>query len=252
MSDGPPARPDDAVDARWLFPKERTPSPPRDEGCEHNGFVDPALPSSNGSPPTPSPPMSMSRCILPSHLTTDVVKIAITSTPQTTFSPSSSFGFSPSEDHSAAVRHFDGLISRARLAVAAAKELFESAVHDQSLSSVVNRCYEAWQAALALVRSSEEMQMGVAIRPPSPSSVTRWLANTFVKSTFVDTLLQRSRRRLIRSAKAQPHACIRRSPQYLTWPSAVSLPNVISVRLLSMPSWPRLRTLWSSRTTCHA
>jgi hypothetical protein len=156
MSNGPPAPPDDAINARWLFPQERAPSPPRDEGCKHNGFVDPALSSSNGSPPTPSPPMSMSRCILPSHLTTDAVKIAMTSTPQMTFSPSSSFGFSPFEDHSAAVHHFDGLISWVRLAVAAAKEFFESAVHDQSPSTVVNRCYEAWQGALFRVRSSEE------------------------------------------------------------------------------------------------
>jgi hypothetical protein len=29
MSNGPPARPDDAVDARWLFPQERAPSPPQ-------------------------------------------------------------------------------------------------------------------------------------------------------------------------------------------------------------------------------
>ena len=49
------------------------------------------------------------------------------------------------------VRHFDGLISRARRAIAAAKELFESAIHDQLPSSIVNRYYEAWQAALALV-----------------------------------------------------------------------------------------------------
>ena len=102
--------------------------------------------------------MWMSRCILPSHLTTDVMKIAMTSTPQTTFSPSSSFGFSPSKDHSTAVCHFNGLISRVRLAVADAKELFESAVHDQSPSSVVNRNCEAWQAVLAFVRSSEETQ----------------------------------------------------------------------------------------------
>ncbi len=53
MSNGPPpAQPEDAVDARWLFPQERAPSPPRDEGCEHNGFGDPALLSSNGPQPT--------------------------------------------------------------------------------------------------------------------------------------------------------------------------------------------------------
>ena len=59
MSDGPPpAQPDDAVDARWLFPQERAPSPPCDEGCKHNGSGDPALLLSNGPQPTPSPPFS--------------------------------------------------------------------------------------------------------------------------------------------------------------------------------------------------
>ena len=56
MSNGtPPARPDDVINSRWLFPQERALSPPRDEGCKHNGFGDPALLPSNGSPPTPSP-----------------------------------------------------------------------------------------------------------------------------------------------------------------------------------------------------
>jgi hypothetical protein len=57
MSNGPtPARPDGTVDdAQWLFPQERAP-PPRDEGCKQNGFGDPAPHSSNGFPPTPSPP----------------------------------------------------------------------------------------------------------------------------------------------------------------------------------------------------
>ena len=54
------------------------------------------------------------------------------------------------------VRHSDGLISRVRLTVADAKELFESAIHNQLPSSVVNRSYEAWQAALTLVQSSKE------------------------------------------------------------------------------------------------
>ena len=31
------------------------------EGCKHNGFGDPALYTSNGSPPTPSPPSASSR-----------------------------------------------------------------------------------------------------------------------------------------------------------------------------------------------
>jgi len=56
MSNGtPPARPDDAINTRWLFPQERAPSPPRDEGCKHNGFGDPALLPGNGSPPPSSP-----------------------------------------------------------------------------------------------------------------------------------------------------------------------------------------------------
>jgi hypothetical protein len=58
ICDGPPARPDDAVDAQWLFPQERAPSPPRNKSCKYNGFGDPALLSSNGSQPTPSPPFS--------------------------------------------------------------------------------------------------------------------------------------------------------------------------------------------------
>ncbi len=59
MSNGPPlARPDDAINARWLFSQEQAPSPPHDEGCEHSGFGDPALLSSNGPQPTPSPPFS--------------------------------------------------------------------------------------------------------------------------------------------------------------------------------------------------
>ena len=106
----PPAHPDDAINARWLFPQEQAPSPPRDKGCKHNGFGDPALPPSNGSPPTPSPPMLMAHCILPSQLTTAVMKTAMTLTPQTTFSPGSSFGFSPHEDHSAAVRPLNVMI----------------------------------------------------------------------------------------------------------------------------------------------
>ena len=63
MSNGtPPARPDDAIITRWpwLFPQERAPSPPRDEGCKQNGFGDPAPHTSNGSPPTPSPPSKSS------------------------------------------------------------------------------------------------------------------------------------------------------------------------------------------------
>jgi hypothetical protein len=61
MSNGPPlARPDGTVDeARWLFPQERAP-PPHDEGCKQNGFGDPAPHTSNGSPPTPSPPSKSS------------------------------------------------------------------------------------------------------------------------------------------------------------------------------------------------
>ena len=57
MSNGtPPARPDDVINTRWLFPQERAPSSPRDKGCKHNGSGDPALLPSNGSRPTPSPP----------------------------------------------------------------------------------------------------------------------------------------------------------------------------------------------------
>jgi hypothetical protein len=59
MSYGLPlACPDDAVDARWLFPQKQAPSPPHNEGCKHNGFGHPALLSSNGSQPNLSPPFS--------------------------------------------------------------------------------------------------------------------------------------------------------------------------------------------------
>ena len=60
MSNGPPpARLDDIDDARWIFPQEQAP-PPRNEGYKKNGFGDPALHASNGSPPTPSPPSKSS------------------------------------------------------------------------------------------------------------------------------------------------------------------------------------------------
>ena len=52
------ARPDDAINAQWLFPQERVPSPPGNKGCKHNGLGNPTLLSSNGLQPTPSPPFS--------------------------------------------------------------------------------------------------------------------------------------------------------------------------------------------------
>ena len=56
----PPACPDGTVNnARWLFPQEQAP-PPRNEGCKQNVFGDPAPHTSNGSPPTPSPPSKSS------------------------------------------------------------------------------------------------------------------------------------------------------------------------------------------------
>ena len=61
MSDGtPPARPDDAINTRWLFPKKRAPSPPRDKGCKHNVYGDLALLPGNGSPPPSSPTITTS------------------------------------------------------------------------------------------------------------------------------------------------------------------------------------------------
>jgi len=63
MSDGtPPPAPHDAIaiDAkpRWLFPLERAPPPPRNEGCILHGLSDPAPLQSNGSSPY-SPPIIM-------------------------------------------------------------------------------------------------------------------------------------------------------------------------------------------------
>ena len=61
ISNGPPsACPDNAINARWLFPQEQAPSPPHDEGCTHDGFGNPALHASNSSPPAPSPPSKSS------------------------------------------------------------------------------------------------------------------------------------------------------------------------------------------------
>jgi hypothetical protein len=63
MSNGPPpAHPDDAIDSRWLFPLERAPPLPPNEGCKHNGFGDPTLRASNVSQPTPNPPFSLNDC----------------------------------------------------------------------------------------------------------------------------------------------------------------------------------------------
>jgi len=231
----------DADDPQWLFPPERAPQPPCNKGCKHNGFVDPALSS-------PSPPILMSRCILPLQLTTDVVKIAMTLTPQTTFSPGSSFGFSPSEDHSAAVRHFDGLISRSSLAVADTKELFESAVHDQSPSSIMNRCYEAWQEALALVQSSEETHIRhqaflslerdtVACEHLRQLHLCRYIVATLKASS--DTIRQ--------CTAARANALIATGIDMAICHICVEERDFCAAPL----SWPRLRTLWSSRTTRH-
>ena len=77
--------------------------------------------------------------------------VMITLTPQTTFSPASSFGFSPYEDHPAVVRHLDVMISLSSITVADTKWLFESAIHNQ-LAYVVHRYMASLQEALARVR----------------------------------------------------------------------------------------------------
>ena len=64
--------------------------------------------------------------------------------PQTTISPSSSFGFSHSEwlgfslseDHSAAIRYFDWRIPLVRIAVAEFKKRFESAIYRLGLEKL--------------------------------------------------------------------------------------------------------------------
>jgi hypothetical protein len=98
----------------------------------------------------------MSRCILPSQITATVVKTAMTSTPQTTFSSGSSFGFSPHEDHSAAVCHIDVMISLWSLTVTSTEWLLVSAICNQ-LPDLVDR-HAAWQKALDRVRSFEARQ----------------------------------------------------------------------------------------------
>ena len=44
-----------AVDAKWLFPQEQAPSPPRKEGCLSNGSKDSAPRTSDGLQPAPNP-----------------------------------------------------------------------------------------------------------------------------------------------------------------------------------------------------
>jgi hypothetical protein len=46
-----------AVDAKWLFPQERAPSPPHKEGCLSNGSKDSAPRTSDGLQPAPNPRM---------------------------------------------------------------------------------------------------------------------------------------------------------------------------------------------------
>jgi hypothetical protein len=87
MSNGTPlpaSRDAIAIDAqpRLLFPLERAPPPPRNEGCTLNGFSDPAPLQSNGSLP-PSPPIIM-MSPLPSSCTTSS-KCVATSPSQTVF-----------------------------------------------------------------------------------------------------------------------------------------------------------------------
>ncbi len=64
----PPPAPHVAIDdnARWLFPLQRAPPPPRNEGCTSHGLSDPAPLQSNGSSP-PSPPILMTSPLPSSH-----------------------------------------------------------------------------------------------------------------------------------------------------------------------------------------
>ena len=48
-----------AVNAQWLFPQERAPSPPRNEGCLSIGSKDSAPCMSDGLKPAPNPHMMM-------------------------------------------------------------------------------------------------------------------------------------------------------------------------------------------------
>ena len=152
-SNGPPPAPHVvAVDenARWLFPLERAPPPPL-EGCLQHGNGDPALHVSKGSPSDPSPHILTSRCIVPSALT-----IAMTSSPQTTFSPGSLFGCSPHVwSHQLEIQSIDSLISLTRITAKLDKESFKSAIHNNELSSVVTERHKNWMASLASLRLYE-------------------------------------------------------------------------------------------------
>ena len=113
---------------------------------------------SNGPPARPDGTVDDARWLFPQE------RAPPPRIPQTTNSPSSSFGFSHSEwlgfslseDHSAAIHYFDWRIPLVHIAVAEFKKRFESAIYNQLPSSVVNRCYEEWQLALAFLRSSED------------------------------------------------------------------------------------------------
>jgi hypothetical protein len=163
------------------FPPGTSPPTHRDKDCKHNGFGNPALPPSNGSPPTPSLPISMSGYILPSQLTTTVVKIAMPSTPQMTFSPGSSSRFSPSEDHSTTVSHFDSLISHWQallLRTPRSSLSLPSTTSRQYLRSGVripakHRCWSRRQSLKQIV-SSRSFQ----------GSLNRWLSSAF--SAFLE------------------------------------------------------------------
>jgi hypothetical protein len=81
----PPAPHVVAIDdnARWLFPLERAPPPPRDEGCTSHGLSDPAPLQSNCSLP-PSPPILMTSPLPSSHTSSTC---AATSPTQTVHPP---------------------------------------------------------------------------------------------------------------------------------------------------------------------
>ena len=135
MNNGtPPPAPHDAIaigaQPRWLFPLERAPPPPHNEGCTIlHGFGNPAPLPSNGSPP-PCPPMIM-MSPLPSSPTSTC---AATSSMQTV---------PPPERHTALMKAFnEAMDNTLRRFQEEIREAFLRPIKEVIRREVDNICYE--------------------------------------------------------------------------------------------------------------